>query len=132
MSMNDPLADMLTRIRNGSMVKKVTVDMPFSKVKAGLAEILKDEGYVTGYEVIKDDKQGVLRIELKYDQNGNGVITGLRRVSSPGCRVYVKSDKIPKVMSGLGIGVITTSHGIMSDRQARAKGVGGEFLCEVW
>jgi len=132
MSMSDPLADMLTRIRNGAMVRFESVDIPHSNLKAHLAEVLKKEGYINDYHVIKDDKQGVLRVDLKYDQHNNRVITGLRRVSKPGRRVYVKTDAIPKVMSGLGMGVLSTSKGIVSDREARALGVGGEYLCEVW
>ena len=132
MSMSDPLADMLTRIRNARMVKLDSLEMPYSKLRSGVAEILKKEGYISDYQVIKDNKQGVLKISLKYDQNRNPVISGLKRVSKPGCRVYVKSDDIPKVMSGLGIAIISTSSGILSDREARKNGIGGELLCTVW
>jgi small subunit ribosomal protein S8 len=132
MSMSDPLADMLTRIRNARMVKLDSLEMPHSKLRSGVAEILKKEGYISDYQVIKDNKQGVLKISLKYDQNRNPVISGLKRVSKPGCRVYVKSDDIPKVMSGLGIAIISTSSGILSDREARKSGIGGELLCTVW
>jgi small subunit ribosomal protein S8 len=132
MSMSDPLADMLTRIRNARMVKLDSLEMPHSKLRSGVAEILKKEGYISDYQVIKDNKQGVLKISLKYDQNRNPVISGLKRVSKPGCRVYVKSDDIPKVMSGLGIAIISTSSGILSDREARKNGIGGELLCTVW
>jgi len=132
MSMSDPLADMLTRIRNARMVKFESLEMPYSKLRNGVAEILKKEGYISDYQVIKDSKPGVLKISLKYDQHRNPVITGLKRVSKPGCRVYVKSDDIPKVMSGLGIAIISTSSGILTDREARKNGVGGELLCTVW
>ena len=132
MSMSDPLADMLTRVRNACMVKFDSVDMPLSKLKVSVAKIMKEEGYINDYHIQKDDVQGVLSIDLKYDQSNDKVITGLRRVSKPGCRVYVNSDSIPKVMSGLGIGIISTSKGVMTDRQARKMRVGGELLCEVW
>ncbi|MBU0485806.1 MAG: 30S ribosomal protein S8 [Proteobacteria bacterium] len=132
MSMSDPMADMLTRIRNAGMVNFESVEMPLSKIKVGVAKILKEEGYINDYHIVKDGVQGVLKIELKYDQGKRRVITGLRRVSKPGRRVYVKSEKIPKVMSGLGIGLVSTSQGIMTDQEARLKKVGGELLCEVW
>lgn len=132
MSMSDPLADMLTRIRNAGMVKLKTVDMPLSSLKANVAGILKKEGYILDYTVSKDDKQGILSVDLKYDQHNQRVITGLRRVSKPGCRVYVKTDKIPKVMSGLGVAIISTSKGVLTDQDARKMRVGGEFLCEIW
>jgi small subunit ribosomal protein S8 len=132
MSMSDPLADMLTRIRNANMVRHESVEMPSSNLKAHLAENLKKEGYINGFDIVEDSKQGVLKISLKYDQNNDGVITGLKRVSKPGCRVYVQSSKIPKVMSGLGISILSTSNGVLTDKEARQQGVGGELLCEVW
>ena len=132
MSMSDPFADMLTRVRNACMVKFESVNIPLSTLKVDVAKILKEEGYIIDYHVQKDDTQGVLRIDLKYDQNHQKVINGLRRVSKPGCRVYVQSDNIPKVMSGLGIAIISTSKGVMTDHQARKMRVGGELLCEVW
>jgi small subunit ribosomal protein S8 len=132
MSMSDPLSDMLTRIRNAGMAKFQTVDMPHSKLKAGVAEILKKEGYIGDYHVIEDSKQGVLRIDLKYDADNRKVITGLRKISKPGRRVYVKAKEIPRVMSGMGIAVLSTSQGVVADRQARLQGMGGELLCEVW
>ena len=132
MSMSDPLADMLTRIRNAVQVKFPSVDIPLSNVKKDVAKILKEEGYILDYQVIDDGLQGALRLELKYDQNNRSVITGIRRVSKPGRRIYLKSDRIPKVMSGLGIAVISTSRGVISDQNARAQKVGGEVLCEVW
>jgi small subunit ribosomal protein S8 len=132
MSMSDPIADMLTRIRNANMVKHESVEIPSSNLKAHVAENLKKEGYINGFELIADSKQGVLKISLKYDQHNNGVITGLKRVSKPGCRVYVQSNKIPKVMSGLGVSILSTSNGVITDKEARQQGVGGELLCEVW
>ena len=132
MSMTDPLADMLTRIRNAGMVKFETVEMPLSKVKTGVAAILKKEGFINDYQVLDTDTQGILRIEMKYDQNNERIITNLKRVSKPGRRVYVKHDQIPKVMSGLGIAIISTSKGIFTDKEARAMKIGGEILCEVW
>ena len=133
MSMTDPLADMLTRIRNAGMVKFETVEMPLSKVKTGVAAILKKEGFINDYQVLESDTpQGVLRIEMKYDQNNERIITNLKRVSKPGRRIYVKHDHIPKVMSGLGIAIISTSKGIFTDKEARAMKIGGELLCEVW
>ena len=132
MSMSDPLADMLTRIRNANMVRFESVEIPHSKMKVRLADVLKKEGFINDYHIIEDDKQGVLRVDLRYDKENRRVLTGLRRMSKPGCRVYVKSDKIPKVMSGLGIGILSTSKGVVSDREARALGLGGEYICEVW
>jgi small subunit ribosomal protein S8 len=132
MSMSDPLADMITRIRNAGMVNFRTVDMPLSTLKAGVAKVLKDEGFIEDYQILKDTVQGTIRINLKYGANGEKVVTGLSRVSKPGKRVYVKADKIPKVMSGLGIAVLSTSKGIITDQQARQLGVGGEVLCNVW
>ena len=130
--MTDPLADMLTRIRNAGMVKFETVEMPLSKMKTGVAAILKKEGFINDYQVVDSDTQGVLRIEMKYDQNNERIITNLKRVSKPGRRIYVKHDQIPKVMSGLGIAIISTSKGIFTDKEARAMKIGGELLCEVW
>ncbi|MEN8136105.1 MAG: 30S ribosomal protein S8 [Thermodesulfobacteriota bacterium] len=132
MAMSDPLADMLTRVRNACMVKFDSVDMPLSKLKVSVAKILKEEGYINDFHIQKDDVQGVLSIDLKYDESNDKVIIGLRRVSKPGCRRYVNADNIPKVMSGLGIGIVSTSKGVMTDRQARKMRVGGELLCEVW
>ena len=132
MSMSDPLADMLTRIRNAGMVRYETVDVPMSNLKAGVAKVLRDEGYIKDYQVIEDNKQGTLRIELKYGPHDEKVINGLRRVSKPGLRKYVKADDIPKVLSGLGISILSTSKGIITDRDARRLRIGGEILCEAW
>ncbi|MDZ7642359.1 MAG: 30S ribosomal protein S8 [Desulfurivibrio sp.] len=132
MAMSDPLADMLTRIRNAAMVGHESVEIPNSKVKYGLASILKQEGYIEDYQLVEDAKQGLIKVRLRYDDHRQRAITGIRRRSRPGRRLYVKHDRIPKVMSGLGVAVLSTSHGIMSDRQARERKVGGELLCEVW
>jgi len=132
MSMSDPLADMLTRIRNGVKARFVSVDIPLSKLKVGVANVLKAEGYVTDYQVIEQGVQGSLRVVLKYGANNEQVITGIRRVSKPGLRQYKKSSNIPKVMSGLGVGILSTSHGVITDRKARELNIGGELLCEVW
>jgi small subunit ribosomal protein S8 len=130
--MSDPLADMLTRIRNAGMVKYDTVDMPMSNLKIGVAKVLRDEGYIKDYHIIEDDKHGTLRIGLKYGPNDEKVLSGLRRVSKPGLRKYVKADDIPKVLSGLGISILSTSKGIITDREAKRLRVGGEILCEAW
>jgi small subunit ribosomal protein S8 len=131
--MSDPLADMLTRIRNAGMVHKEVVDMPYSKMKQDIARILQDEGYIVGSQMIEEKgPQNSLRVNLKYDRNGGRIITGLRRVSKPGCRVYARYNELPAVMSGLGISIVSTSHGVISARQARAKKIGGEIICEVW
>ncbi|NLY67076.1 MAG: 30S ribosomal protein S8 [Tissierellia bacterium] len=130
--MTDPIADMLTRIRNGNSVKHETVDIPASNIKKEIAQILLDEGFIKSYDVIDDGKQGIIRIELKYGKNGEKVISGIKRISKPGLRVYVKSDEIPRVLGGLGIAILSTSKGIMTDKKARKEGVGGEVLCYVW
>ncbi|KPJ97253.1 MAG: 30S ribosomal protein S8 [Desulfobacterales bacterium SG8_35] len=127
-----PLADMLTRIRNAGMVRYETVDVPMSNLKVGVAKVLREEGYIKDYQIIEDNKQGTLRIALKYGPHDERVISGLRRVSKPGLRKYVKADDIPKVMSGLGISILSTSKGIITDREARRLSIGGEILCEAW
>ena len=132
MSMSDPLADMLTRIRNAVMVRYETVDVPMSNLKVDVAKVLRQEGYINDYEIIEDNKQGVLRISLKYGPKDERVISGLRRVSKPGLRQYVKADDIPKVLSGLGISILSTSKGVITDREARRLRIGGEILCEAW
>lgn len=130
--MTDPIADMLTRIRNANVVKHETVDVPASNMKKELARILLEEGFVRGYDVIEDGKQGIIRIQLKYGQSGERVISGLKRISKPGMRVYAANHEIPKVLNGLGISVISTSKGILTDKQARKENVGGEVICYVW
>ena len=130
--MTDPVADMLTRIRNALMVKKEFVDVPSSRMKRSIVEILKSEGFISNYVVIDDGKQGVLRIYLKYDENGEPVIRGLKKVSKPGRRIYASCRKLPRPRRGTGIAIISTSKGIVSDVDARRMGVGGEIICEVW
>ena len=132
MTMTDPIADMLTRIRNANVVKHETVDVPASNMKKELARILLEEGFVRGYDVIEDGKQGIIRIQLKYGQSGERVISGLKRISKPGMRVYAASHEVPRVLNGLGISVISTSKGILTDKQARKENVGGEVICYVW
>ena len=132
MSMSDPLADLLTRIRNAGMVRHESVDVPMSNLKVGVVKVLRAEGYINDYQIIEDNKQGTLRIALKYGPNNERVISGIRRISKPGLRKYVKADDIPKVLSGLGISILSTSKGVITDREARRLRVGGEILCEAW
>ena len=132
MPVTDPLADMLTRIRNANTAKHSKVDIPASKMKVSVARILKSEGYIKNYKLIKDRKHGVLRIYLKYDEFNEGVIIGLKRMSKPGRRLYVKKDDIPLVLNGMGITVLSTSKGVLADREARKLSVGGELLCSIW
>ncbi len=132
MNITDPIADLLTRIRNASTAKHPSVDIPASKLKKAIANILLEEGYVKGVQVIADDKQGVIRIALKYTETGSPVITGIRRVSKPGLRIYTNCEDMPKVMKGLGTAIISTSKGVMTDKAARANNVGGEVLAFVW
>lgn len=132
MQITDTIADMLTRIRNANSAKHDSVDIPASNVKKAIAQILLDEGYINGFQVIEDGKQGVIRISLKYGPNKSQVITGLRRVSKPGLRIYTNVEDMPKVMKGLGIAILSTSKGIMTDKQARKDNVGGEVLAFVW
>lgn len=130
--LTDPIADMLTRIRNANHQRHETVDIPASKIKLAIAEILKEEGYIADYEVIEENVQGTIRISLKYINEKERVITGIRRISKPGLRIYVNSNEIPTVLGGLGIAIISTSAGIMTDKEARKQKVGGEVLCYVW
>jgi small subunit ribosomal protein S8 len=132
MSMNDPLADMLTRIRNATRAHFSTVEMPLSKLKVNVAQVLVDEGYVANFHIVQEGPQGTLKIELKYGPSNEQVITGLRRISKPGLRQYKKSNNIPNVLSGLGIAILSTSRGVITDKQARQQNIGGELLCEVW
>lgn len=132
MSMTDPIADFLTRIRNANMVRHDSVEVPASKIKKDIAEILKNEGFVRDVEYIEDDKQGVIRVFLKYGADKQRVIAGLKRISKPGLRSYVKADAVPKVLNGLGIAIISTSEGVITDKEARAKKIGGEVLAYVW
>jgi small subunit ribosomal protein S8 len=132
MSMSDPLADMLTRIRNAVMVKYDTVQMPKSNIKVNVAKVLEEEGYIAGYQVSDEGPQGTLTINLKYGPNGEPVISDLQRVSTPGLRRYAKAGDVPTVMNGLGIAIVSTSKGIITDRAARNMNTGGEILCQVW
>ncbi|AUJ24384.1 30S ribosomal protein S8 [Virgibacillus dokdonensis] len=132
MVMTDPIADMLTRIRNANMVRHEKLELPASKMKKEIADILKREGFVTDYELVEDNKQGVLRIFLKYGANEERVITGIKRISKPGLRVYAKADEVPRVLNGLGIAIVSTSKGVLSDKEARSQAVGGEVLAYVW
>ena len=132
MNTTDPIADMLTRIRNANSAKHNTVDIPASNMKRAIAQILFDEGYIASFEEIKDEKQGFIRITLKYDEKGKRVISGLKRISKPGLRIYVSKDEIPEVLNGLGIALVSTSKGLKTDKDARNEGLGGEVICYVW
>ena len=132
MQITDTIADLLTRIRNANSAKHDTVDVPASNMKKAITQILVDEGYIKGFQVIDDGKQGIIRITLKYGENKSQVITGLRRVSKPGLRIYTNCEDMPKVMKGLGIAILSTSKGVMTDRQARKENVGGEVLAFIW
>ena len=132
MQITDPIADMLTRIRNANSAKHETVDVPVSNMKKAIAQILLEEGYIKSYEIIDDGKQGMIHITLKYGANKEKVISGLQRVSKPGLRVYAGRDELPRVLKGLGIAIVSTSKGIMTDKKARAEKIGGEVLAFVW
>ncbi|MEY8371638.1 30S ribosomal protein S8 [Aerococcaceae bacterium 50-4] len=132
MVMTDPIADFLTRIRNANMVRHESFESPSSKIKENIAAILKEEGYIKDYEIIEDDKQNVIRVFMKYTNDNQRVITNLKRISKPGLRVYAKSDQIPKVLNGLGTALVSTSEGVITDKAARAKNIGGEVLAYVW
>jgi small subunit ribosomal protein S8 len=130
--MTDPIADLLTRIRNGQMARHKTVDAPLSRMKVAIAKILKDEGYIDSFKVVEDERQGILRMSLKYGSAGERVITGLERVSRPGRRVYCGKDAIPRVLGGMGITILSTPKGVITGSACRSLGVGGEILCNVW
>ena len=132
MQITDTIADLLTRIRNASSAKHATVDIPASNVKKAIVEILLNEGYIKSYQIVEDGKQGLIRITLKYDENRTPVISGIRRVSKPGLRIYSSCEDMPKVMKGLGVAIVSTSKGIVTDKKARELGVGGEILAFVW
>nr|WP_092073830.1 30S ribosomal protein S8 [Dendrosporobacter quercicolus]NSL47896.1 30S ribosomal protein S8 [Dendrosporobacter quercicolus DSM 1736]SDM68250.1 small subunit ribosomal protein S8 [Dendrosporobacter quercicolus] len=132
MVMTDPIADMLTRLRNANSVYHDKVEIPGSKIKQAIAGILKEEGFIKDFELVQDSKQGVLRVSLKYGPNREKVITGIKRISKPGLRVYAKKDQLPRVLGGLGIAIVSTSKGLMSDKQARRNGLGGEVVAYVW
>ena len=132
MSMTDPIADMLTRIRNAGTARHEKVDIPASKLKSSIAQILLDEGYIKSYKLLEDDKQGIIRIYLKYGPDKKSIISGLRRVSRPGCRRYVTKDELPRIRGGYGSAIISTSQGLLTSVQCRREQVGGEVLCYVW
>ncbi|TFD99356.1 MULTISPECIES: 30S ribosomal protein S8 [Jeotgalibacillus] len=132
MTMTDPIADLLTRIRNANQVRHEKLEVPASNIKKEIAEILKREGFIRDVEYIEDSQQGIIRIFLKYGANNERVITGLKRISKPGLRVYAKADELPRVLNGLGIAIVSTSTGVVTDKEARAKQVGGEVLAYVW
>ena len=132
MNITDPIADMLTRIRNANSAKHKTVDVPASKIKTAIAEILFKEGYIKSFEVINNDNQGIIRITLKYDEKGTRVIDGIKRISKPGLRVYAGKEELPRVLNGLGIAIISTSQGLKTDKEAREAGMGGEVLAYIW
>ncbi|WP_300409500.1 30S ribosomal protein S8 [Lagierella sp.] len=130
--MTDPIADMLSRIKNANNAKHKSVEIPSSKIKRDVAQILLDEGFINGFNVTEDDKQGIITLDLKYGPNDERVISGIKRISKPGLRVYVKAQELPRVLGGLGIAVISTSKGVVTDKVARQEGVGGEVICYVW
>ena len=132
MTMTDPIADMLTRIRNANTVGHDTVDIPASRMKKSIAVILTEEGYIKGFDVIDDNKQGTIRVQMKYGPDKERVITGIKKISKPGLKVYAKANEVPRVLGGLGIAIISTSNGVISDKEARKLGVGGEVVCYVW
>ena len=132
MSLTDPIADFLTRLRNANMALQEKVEIPSSRLKLEIAKIMKEEGFIKSYKLVEDNKQGILRINLKYSANNERVISGLKRISRPGLRVYAQKGKVPSVMGGLGVAVLTTSQGVMTDKAARAVQTGGEVLCYIW
>ena len=132
MNVTDPIADMLTRIRNANQMRYKEVEVPASKLKLEIARILKEQGFIADYKVKKNDVQDIIVLNLKYGENKERVITGLKRISKPGLRVYVKADEVPKVLNGLGIAIISTSNGVMTDKEARTKSLGGEVLAYIW
>ena len=132
MTMTDPVADMLTRIRNANIAGHATVDIPASKIKKNIAEILVKEGYIKGYEIVEGETQDTIRVAMKYGPDKAKVITGIKKISKPGLKVYAKADEVPKVLGGLGIAIISTSSGLVTDKEARKLGVGGEVICYVW
>ncbi|NVM24797.1 MAG: 30S ribosomal protein S8 [Desulfobacterales bacterium] len=132
MTMTDPIADMLTRIRNAIMASYDTVEVPSSKMKINIVKVLKFEGYIRNYKIVKESKQDIVVIYLKYNEDKSPVIKGLKKISKPSCRIYSRCKKIPKVLNGLGINIISTSKGVMTDREARKMGLGGEIICSVW
>jgi len=132
MGMTDPISDVVTRLRNALTTTYSTVDIPSSRQKIDIAKVLKSEGFIKNYKIMADKRQGIMRIFFKYDEKGESVIIGLKRISKPGCRIYRKADKIPKILNGYGISILSTSKGVMTDSQARKIGIGGEIICSIW
>lgn len=132
MSMTDPIADMLTRIRNAGIARHEKVDIPASNIKREIAQILQDEGYIKSYRYVQDNKQGMLRLYLKYSEDKKSIISGLKRISKPGCRIYVNKSELPRVLDGLGIAILSTPRGVMTDSQCKKESIGGEVICYVW
>ena len=132
MTMTDPIADMLTRIRNANTVGHETVEIPATKMKKAIAQILLDEGFIAGYDVVEEGAKSTIKVEMKYGANREKVITGIKKISKPGLKVYAKADEVPRVLGGLGVAIISTSNGVISDKKARKLGVGGEVICYVW
>ena len=132
MTQTDPIADLLTRIRNATLVKHKDVSIPLSRMKVEIAKALKEEGYISNFKTLDDNKQGILKIQLKYTNDNHSVISGLKRVSKPGCRIYCKKDSVPKVLDGLGILIVSTSSGVVTGKKCEELGIGGEVLCQVW
>jgi len=132
MTMTDPVADMLTRIRNANQAGHDIVEIPASNIKRNIARILLSEGYIKGYDVVEDNKQGIIRVQMKYGADKQKVISGIKKISKPGLKVYAKSSDVPKVLGGLGVAIISTSNGLITDKEARSLGVGGEVICYVW
>ncbi len=132
MTQTDPIADLLTRIRNATLVRHRDVSIPLSRMKIEIVKVLKEEGYISNFKVIDDNKQGILKINLKYSNENQSVISGLKRVSKPGCRIYCKKDSVPKVLDGLGILIVSTSSGIATGKKCEDLGIGGEVLCQIW
>lgn len=132
MTQTDPIADLLTRIRNATLVRHRDVSIPLSRMKVEIVKVLKEEGYISNFKVVDDNKQGILKINLKYTNDNQSVISGLKRVSKPGCRIYCKKDSVPKVLDGLGILIVSTSSGIATGKKCEDLGIGGEVLCQIW
>jgi len=132
MGMTDPIADMLTRMRNALMASYETVNVPCSRMKVNIAKVLKAEGFIKNFKLIDDKKQGIIKVYFKYDEKGEPILGGLKRISKPGCRIYTKGDRIPQVLNGYGVNILSTSKGVVTDNQAKKLGIGGEIICSVW
>jgi len=132
MGMTDPIADMLTRMRNALMASYETVNVPCSRMKVNIAKVLKAEGFIKNFKLIDDKKQGIIKVYFKYDEKGEPILGGLKRISKPGCRIYTKGDRIPQVLNGYGVNILSTSKGVVTDNQAKKLGIGGEIICSIW